>query len=34
MSIEPWIDLVAYLYPKLWVKNLVFGLIQNFSEKA
>jgi len=31
---EPLIDLLAYLYPKLWVKNPVFGLIQNFSEKA
>jgi len=28
-SMEPLIDLL-----KLWVKNPVFGLIQNFSEKA
>jgi len=33
-SIDPWIDLLAYLLPKLWVKNPVFGLIQNFSEKT
>jgi len=31
-SIE--IDLLAYLQPKLWVKNSVFGPIQNFSEKV
>jgi len=33
-SIEPLIYLLAHLYPKLWAKNPVFGLIPNFSEKA
>jgi len=28
------IDLLAYLWPKLWAKNPVFGLIPIFSEKA
>jgi len=34
VSIEPFIDLLAHLWPKLWAKNQVFGLIPNFSEKA
>ena len=33
-SIQPLIDLIRYLQPKLWVKKTVFDLIQNFSEKA
>ena len=33
-SIKPFTDLLANLWPKLWVKNPVFGLIPNFSEKA
>jgi len=33
-SIEPLIDLLAYLQPKLWVKNPVFGKIQKVSKKA
>jgi len=33
-STEPLIDLLAYLQPKLRVKNPVFGLMQNFSQKA
>jgi len=28
------IDLLAHLWPKLWAKNPVFGLIPNFSEKG
>jgi len=31
---EPLIDLLAYLQPKLWVQSSVFDLIQNFSDKA
>jgi len=31
---EPLIDLVAHLRPKLWAKNPVLGLIPNFSEKG
>jgi len=33
-SIEPLIDLLAYLQPKLCVKNPVFGKIQKVSKKA
>jgi len=33
-SIEPLTDLLPYRERKLWAKNLVFGLIQNFSENA
>jgi len=33
-SIEPLIDLLAYLKPKLWVKNPVFGKSQKVSRKA
>jgi len=32
--VEPLIDLLAYLQPKLWVKPPVFGQIKNVSEKA
>ena len=32
-SIEPFIDLLAHLWPKLWAKNPVCGLIPTFSEK-
>ena len=33
-SIEPLTDLLAYVQPKLWVKNPVFGKIQKVSKKA
>jgi len=32
-SIEPLIDLLAYLKPKLWLKNPVFDLIQNLKKR-
>jgi len=32
--LEPLIDLLAYLEPKLWLKNPVFDKIQNVSQKV
>ena len=33
VSIEPFIDLLAYLELKLWVKKLIFDLIQYFQKR-
>jgi len=33
-SLEPLIDLLAYLWPKFVLKNLVFDKIQNVLEKV
>jgi len=32
-SLEPLIDLLAYLEPKLWLKNPIFDKIQNVSKR-